>query len=166
MTIGRSVAWAMLAACTPALPRSVARVVEPVSVPAPPLPQACPDAQYDAQPIPQTAQHTLVLFTSEWCTACDRVLEQLTDAASDLRARDVAVLHVITQTQGSCFAAARLGRRVPFHYAAIDEDGQTRWAVRSTPTAWLLGPQGQHTVRYVEGAWSISELWDWIDAAL
>ena len=93
------------------------------------------------------------------------MLEQVTGAAPALRARNIAVLHVITETQGSCFAAARAGRRAPFRYAAIDEDEQDRWAVRSTPTVWLLGPQGQHTIRYVEGTWTVAELWEWIDAA-
>ncbi len=154
----------LVAGCTGAAPAPVERLVEPIREPAPPLPEVCEDAQRRPDVALADARRTLVVFSSDWCDACDRVLASLARERDALAARRVAVVHVVTDGDGSCVRAARVGRRAPFAYASARPEDEARWAIRSTPTLWLLGPGQRETLTYVEGRPEWAELWEWLDA--
>lgn len=149
----------LLMNCASAAPRPIERVIERVRAPAPELPSMCADAKRPLSLAPRDARRTLVVFSSDWCDACDRLLGALSGEARRLEREGVAVVHVVTDTQGSCLEAARVARRAPFAYAAIDGGPQATWAVRSTPTVWILGKGGTEARVYVEGEVPLAELW-------
>ena len=149
----------MSAGCASAAPRAVDQVVERVQAPAPRLPPMCADPQRTQRLAPRDARRTLVVFSSDWCDACDRLLGVLARASKRLTRERVAVVHVVTDTRGSCLEAARVARRAPFAYGAVDASTQDLWAVRSTPTVWILGDGATMATVYVEGEVREEQLW-------
>jgi len=133
-------------------------VVERVRAEAPKLPAVCDDRQRAAGRPGEDSAYTVVAFTSDWCDACDATLEELARHRDELVRRKIAVLNAVTGADGSCVAAARVGRRAPFPYAATSSDLDATWAVRSTPTSWVLGPGQAEVVLYIEGELNTKEL--------
>ena len=73
-----------------------------------------------------------------------------------LSEQGVGVRHMVTQSDGSCFDAARVGRRAPFVYHALDSPEEDDWAIRSTPTLWVI--RGERALLYIEGEVTVAEL--------
>jgi hypothetical protein len=154
---------ALTAGCVGAAPATADRIAEPIRQPAPALPRACEDAQRTMDVTLPQARRTLVVFSSDWCDACERLLAMLSRERGELARRQVAVLHVVTDGDGSCVRAARVGRRAPFAYASARPDDEARWAIRSTPTIWILGPAQRETLAYIEGEPPAGALWAWLE---
>ena len=145
--------------CKRAAVVDVDRVVERVDAPAPALPPVCEDRKHgaSARPTPlEPVEVEVLIFSSDWCDACDRVLAEFSARADEFSARGVRVRHLITQSDGSCVRAATVGRRAPFVYHALDSAGEARWAIRSTPTLWVT--HRDRARLYIEGEISAGEL--------
>lgn|GEM_PF-4126543 len=153
----------LCAGCERAAVVDVERVVERVDAPAPTLPPPCEDRKHDAgvlaAPAPGAPGEVEVLiFSSDWCDACDRVLADFSARAGEFSARGVGVRHLITQSDGSCVRAATVGRRAPFIYHALAAGEEARWAIRSTPTIWVT--RENRARLYIEGEISAEELFE------
>ena len=110
MNFGYGAVWFTLVACNSTRVRPVARVIESVSVLAPPIPKVCTGSRSKLHVHPQNSQHMLLLFTSDWCTACDRVLEQLADASTELDKRNVSVLNSLTEKLQNVDGVTKINR--------------------------------------------------------
>lgn len=138
----------------------VERVIEQVDAPAPVLPSRCEDKKHDvrlvAEPEGTATSVEVLLFSSDWCDACDRVLGEFAENAMMLSEQGVGVRHLVTQSDGSCLDAARVGRRAPFVYHALNANEEADWAIRSTPTLWVI--RGDRALLYIEGEVTVEEL--------
>lgn len=150
-------------ACMAMRPQEHDYLLEVLEAPAPSAPALCDDAA--RQPGIEAPRAILYVFTSEWCTACDRLLARLEELHQALQERDVAVHHLVTGMGDSCMGAARVARRSNFAYGAAPRHVEESWRVRSTPTLWLVGPAGTALV-YVEGIPPSPELIEAIDIAM
>lgn len=156
--------WGCATPGHPTSEQAVDRVVQPLNIAAPESPKACTD---EKRPLPfavSDARAILYLFSMDYCDACEREMRELDRHSDELEAAKVLVVHVVTDTAGSCLEAARVARRVPFPYSTVNADGEAQWRIRSTPTLYLVDPKTETVRLYIEGEMTTKEILEQVSA--
>jgi hypothetical protein len=139
--------------CAPAQPKSVPLISQRVVAQAGAIPEPCTAEDREAP----RASWRLLVFTSDWCDACETMLAALRKDSVALAEHDIDVLNLVTGQGDRCVDAARVGERWPFAYAAAPVSLEREWSIRSTPTSWLVDPNGQ-TRLYSEGVVGVGDI--------
>lgn len=112
------------------------------------LPQLCSEKPSN--------QQQLVMFASQYCTHCHRMMDALQKERAKLKAMNIGLVVMWTDLP-NCIKARMAGAHYPaWSYGRASAFEQQSWAVEATPVVYLL-KQGRPVLR-IDGACSEKKL--------